>query len=207
MDAWALRDADVKMGRPPASASTAATQRGRKRGPRQVDDELVQNVAKLALQTSAIVRSHSASLQHCIIIDTTNPIVKAMTSMGRRYFDAKASHMQVLEGAPHIHVWAAMIQQIIDSKAAQGPDAEAPHAHAKTMASPQQLEDQVHVCMATSTHQEGKTKILISVSASLFGVLGAMLRTLQTQGGVLKHGAPPRSPLERQVAAALRSAS
>lgn len=35
MDAWALTDADAKMGRPPAFASTAAAQRGRKRGPRE----------------------------------------------------------------------------------------------------------------------------------------------------------------------------
>eukprot|EP00972_Heterocapsa_arctica_P104905 15459736-Heterocapsa_arctica.AAC.1 len=128
-----------------------------------------------------------------------------MVATGKKYFNLKTTHLQVLEGASHLHIWASLIQHIIANMLAGSEDAAIIQAHAQATTSPLILKDEVHVCIATKAYREAKTKIIISTSFNLFRVTGAVLRTLQSQGGQLKHGAPPRSPLQWLIATSRRN--
>eukprot|EP00972_Heterocapsa_arctica_P047760 7045030-Heterocapsa_arctica.AAC.1 len=128
-----------------------------------------------------------------------------MVATGKKYFKAKTSHPQALEGASRLRIWASLIQHIIANKLAGFEDAAIIQAHALATTSPLILKDEVHVCIATKAYSDAKIKIIISTSLNLLCVTGAVLRTLQSQGGQLKHGAPPRSLLERLIATTLRN--
>eukprot|EP00972_Heterocapsa_arctica_P022526 3312496-Heterocapsa_arctica.AAC.1 len=52
-------------------------------------------------------------------------------------------------GAPHTHVWAEIVKQLIADGTASAQDMETLSMHANAVTSPLQLEDDVHLCIAT----------------------------------------------------------
>eukprot|EP00972_Heterocapsa_arctica_P000077 11785-Heterocapsa_arctica.AAC.1 len=149
----------------------------------------------------ALLRGHSAAVQHCIIIDANNPIAQAMVTTGKKY--SKTTHPQALEGTSHLHIWASLMQHIIANKLADSVDAAIIQAHAQAITSPLILEDEVYICTATNMYSDAKIKIIISTSHNLLRVTGAVLHTLQNQGGLLKDSAPPRFDSSSQCSATL----
>eukprot|EP00972_Heterocapsa_arctica_P068677 10149326-Heterocapsa_arctica.AAC.1 len=65
----------------------------------------------------------------------------------------------------------------------------------------------VHVCRIAKSHQEGTSKIFLSVATELHPVMISIMRLLAQLGGTITHGAAPKGPLERKIENALRTAA
>eukprot|EP00972_Heterocapsa_arctica_P009836 1447886-Heterocapsa_arctica.AAC.1 len=76
--------------------------------------------------------------------------------------------------------------------------------YADSIASPKELQDLVRTCRISTAHQEGLSKISLSLSPHMHSVTLAVLRLLAQEGAQIMHGAPPRGPIERQVEGTLR---
>eukprot|EP00972_Heterocapsa_arctica_P097750 14422382-Heterocapsa_arctica.AAC.1 len=76
--------------------------------------------------------------------------------------------------------------------------------YADSIASPNELQDLVHICRISTAHQEGLSKISLSLSPHMHSVTPAVLRLFAQEGAQIMHGAPPRGPIERQVEGTLR---
>eukprot|EP00972_Heterocapsa_arctica_P061066 9004457-Heterocapsa_arctica.AAC.1 len=60
------------------------------------------------------IRAHAAALQHVALISSEYSIAKAMNAKGQLYAAERASGSEAtLLGAPHHHVWAAMILEMV----------------------------------------------------------------------------------------------
>eukprot|EP00972_Heterocapsa_arctica_P097996 14458693-Heterocapsa_arctica.AAC.1 len=103
--------------RPGASTATAREVRSR-RGPRGAgadgdDHTLLLQLGRLTLQNARDIRAHAAALQHVALISSEHSIAKAMNAKGQQYAAERASGSEAtLLGAPHHHVWAAMILEM-----------------------------------------------------------------------------------------------
>eukprot|EP00972_Heterocapsa_arctica_P094283 13903567-Heterocapsa_arctica.AAC.1 len=94
-----------------------------------------------------------------------------MQQCGKKYFDERNGNNNSVSmlGAPHLHVWKAMIEAIVQigntttqklSPTVQ-QDLKLLREHLATMFNIEELQDVVHVCRITNTFQEGKCKIII----------------------------------------------
>eukprot|EP00972_Heterocapsa_arctica_P028043 4125386-Heterocapsa_arctica.AAC.1 len=59
--------------------------------------------------------------------------------------------------------------------------------HAESIASPKDLEDPVHVCRISTAHQEGLSKISLSLSPHIHSTTLAVLRLLLHEGAQIMH--------------------
>eukprot|EP00972_Heterocapsa_arctica_P016294 2405303-Heterocapsa_arctica.AAC.1 len=76
--------------------------------------------------------------------------------------------------------------------------------YADSIASSKELQDLVHTCRISNAHQEGLSKISLSLSPHMHSVILVVLRLVAQEGAQIMHGAPPRGPIERQVEGTLR---
>ena len=113
MESWAAPVAPAKRPRGPESVSSTLVAPSAQHD--QQSKILLHLTAKLALQTAQVVRDHSAALQHTAIMPLDCEVSRAMFEMGKRYFDERRgnSTAHALQGAPHYHVWGALVLALI----------------------------------------------------------------------------------------------
>eukprot|EP00972_Heterocapsa_arctica_P040031 5897426-Heterocapsa_arctica.AAC.1 len=98
---------------------------------------------------------------HVVFLSSEHSIAKAMIVKSQQYDAKRASGSEAtLLGAPHHHVWATMILEMVKFFTAlklplsRQQDLHHLKEYAESIASPKDLEDLVHVCRMCSAHQE-----------------------------------------------------
>ena len=76
--------------------------------------------------------------------------------------------------------------------------------HVQSCTSPEQLREAILECDLSRTHSGDTANIKIAVTPALHPILNSLIRILVATGGNMRFGPPPRGPLERAAAAALR---
>jgi hypothetical protein len=199
----AKEDADVAMATPVPGSS----------GTRMAAAQLVRSIAQLTLQNSRELRAHAAALQHVILLPADHAVSIAMQNKGMEYYEQRKTQSAQMAGAPHHHVWAAMVLSLVAAGKTASlsstcrEDLANIERHANSTESPIELQDSVHVCKITKSHQEGTSKIFLSVAAELHPIMVSIIRLLAALGGTITHGAAPKGPLERKIENALRTAA
>jgi len=199
MDSWAVpskrpRGPEPKATARPASCTVSASDTAQSK-------KLLAMTARLAVQSAAIIRDHSAALQHTAILAMESDIVHAMMETGKRYHDERRTHTNTQAfwaGAPHCHIWASMVMALMKVPNLPSDCLATLKSHAESIASAQQLCDDVHVCRASRAF-DGKCKVVMSVSTRFEPIMVAVLQALTLCEASIKHGAPPRTANEREI--------
>eukprot|EP00972_Heterocapsa_arctica_P066206 9766115-Heterocapsa_arctica.AAC.1 len=108
-----------------------------------------------------------------------------MEEKGKSYFQERRDGKSIeMVGSPHLHVWSAMMNSIVEtcspmklSPAAQHDLKQVRYYSLQTF-QPSDVQDMVHVCRLTRAYKEGIGKIILSVNSTIACVLGAVLRLL-----------------------------
>lgn len=158
--------------------------------------------AKLALQAARNSRKALRCVQVVALLDRKSPIVEAAKQRGQEYHASRESSQAAVEmmGAPHHWIWAAVVLRLLDMELPEEVKS-VPQQHAEAAAKSQELEEVVHVCEVNDTYDKEKhqARIVWSVAPAARRVALAKRLALAHLGAVIRYGAAPPSPLERQA--------
>jgi hypothetical protein len=170
------------------------------------DHDLLLNTAQLAVQNAGNIRSISSCLQNVILLPVEHAVAKATLQAGVDYHKERESGEAANDlGKPYLHVWKALILALIQLPCLTANEKTLLENHAKAVESPDQLLGQVFVCRASITHDKVSTKLLVSVANGLDTLMQSVCAALKRDGADIRFGSAPRSMLERQILAQLRS--
>ncbi|CAE8606654.1 unnamed protein product, partial [Polarella glacialis] len=149
----------------------------------QASSGIVTNLAKLGLHLASHSRQHDAALQHTILLDSSNAVCDAMRFAGQHSGEAK-SNKQELTGAPHHYVWAALVQALVLAPTSSAEIKTALKQYADQVPAPSALESSIWVCTIARAFAKDKSRITLSVDASVSAILDSVLRGLVLAGGM-----------------------
>ncbi|CAE8635530.1 unnamed protein product [Polarella glacialis] len=159
--------------------------------------ELAVVTARLTMQLAARSREHDAALQTVTLISEHSPVTAAIRSAGQQYAKDASTHR--MPTPPHIHLWAAAIQEALKSSNITAEDKAILLMHAASTGSPEDLVDTVHCARLTRAFLPETFKLRISVAEPLQPVLAALLRVLKADGASVKSGVAARHTDERKL--------
>jgi len=193
MDRWRDRVKNLPLN-PPAPAPRQV------RVARNLSDEikdLAIITARLTMSLAARSREHDAALQTVALISDHSSVSAAIKAAGQQYSKDAANHK--MPTPPHIHIWAAAIQEALKSTNASEEDRAILHMHAASTGTPEELLDTAHCARFTRAFAPEMNKLRISVAPFLQPVLAALMRVLKSDGAIIKHGAAARNADERKL--------
>jgi len=204
-----------------ASAAPAGAQHGGKSGRRRGDDQVIEGIAKLSLNTAQRLREVENAVIESWVFPSDHQIIKALADTGKRYHDLCAGKTDHKYGPPHVHKWGTLMRCLQEAK----PPSDSRHdiivAFEVVYAHYQQLEkfdleDMAELCRhcRTKTCREQKDKVArtrlfyaVNTSCSIGPRMAhrpidldmAVKLMLQQAGGTKSLGPAPPSMLEKQV--------
>lgn len=102
------------------------------------------------------------------------------------------------QGPPHVHVWAALLQNAVDS-AITPPQKEAIEAHMTGATTPQSLVHDVLYCRVATTYDKKHMKVYVATQPAVQEVVDELFAGLSLQGGIEKYGLTPKGAMEREL--------
>jgi hypothetical protein len=164
---------------------------------------LAELTAKFVLQSTATTRRGAGEVEHVLILPAQWTVAIEMLAAGVKYADNKKTGNAKWPGAPHQHVWAAMIRALLEDRSLAEADRQLLQQHSDQMDTPQKLVGHVNTCIARKTKDAEKVKVSLHV-VGLPQVEVAVVRLLADRGGEVHHSAAPRNGLEKEIDNILR---
>ena len=165
-----------------------------------VSEELIKTLCKLSLGTAQRVRALEAAVYRTWLIPVGSRIAVTTQAAGKAYAEAaKSQGRGHAMGPPHVHVWAAMVLDILaDDK--QSEDVRTVlRAHAEGASSPTALQPLIRHFRVSKTYDKDKLRVQLCAVHELHQVVEAIHRAILQAGGEEKQGQAPASTLEREV--------
>lgn len=214
MEQWGKLVGRKRPGAPASSSATAVpgyrpdrAKKVKKSVPDTLDLDAVTHLteltAKLSLQTAATSRRLAGEVEHVLILPVQHPVAVEMLATGVLYMEGKKNGDRKWAGAPHHHVWAAMIRTLIADASLPEQDRRVLQQHSDDTDRPEKLSAVVNTCMARKTRDVNKAKITLHMHG-IPEVEKAVVRALVQGGAIVMNGAAPRSGLEREIGSILQ---
>ena len=183
--------------------------------------QLVLLLTKLSLANAQGLRDLCAVVFHTFIIPTSSLIFTQMKEMGRACHTRsqeiakiedlaqKESEVQK-QGAPYVHMWVALLLGIGKAEgdqALKGEELKKVQKYWQEQISAKPTLDELvndvkHCKIKETKKKESKqetARLPIAFDPSKADLEEVLLKAIRLQGGVKKHGAAPRGPLEREA--------